>query len=146
MRTAAEGVPVCLTVTSLDGVMVARSAFESSFHYRSAVVFGRFERLEGEEKQHSLDVLVDHLIPGRRAEVRPSSPGELNKTMVLSLPIQEWSLKVSAGWPEDDDDDVAGPAWAGVVPLVRRAGPAVPAPDLRAGIPIPPSVVALTEE
>jgi nitroimidazol reductase NimA-like FMN-containing flavoprotein (pyridoxamine 5'-phosphate oxidase superfamily) len=145
MRTVADGGPACLTVTSIDGVMVARSAFESSFHYRSAVIFGRFVRLEGDRKQRALDALVEKLIPGRSAEVRPSSPGELNKTMVLALPIAEWSLKVSDGWPDDGDEDVAGPAWAGVVPLAQRAGAPRPAPNLRAGIPVPPSVRAFTD-
>lgn len=143
MRVVAAGAPACLAVTSLDGVMVARSAFESSFHYRSAVMFGRFERLEGDRKKQALDVLIDKLIPGRRAEVRPSAIGELNKTMVLSLPIEEWSLKVSDGWPDDEPEDIEGPAWAGVIPLTQHAGAALPAPDLRAGIPVPPSVVAM---
>ncbi len=144
MRTAAQGAPACLAVTSFDGIVVARSAFESSFHYRSAVIFGRFERLAADEKKQALDVLIDKLIPGRRAEVRPSSRKELSNTMVLALPIREWSLKVSQGWPEDDVSDMAGPAWAGVVPLAVQAGPARPSPDLRAGLPVPPSVAALT--
>jgi uncharacterized protein len=145
MRMAAQGAPACLAVTSLDGVVVARSAFESSFHYRSAVIFGRFERLEGDQKKQALDVLIDKLIPGRLAEVRPSSRKELSKTMVLSLPIVEWSLKVSDGWPSDDAADLAGPAWAGVVPLALHAGAALPSPDLRTGIDVPASVAELTQ-
>ena len=145
MRLAAGGAPACLAVTALDGIVVARSTFESTFHYRSAVIFGVFERLEGRRKERALDVVVEKLIPGRLSEVRRPSPGEINKTMVLSLPLETWSLKVSDGWPDDDDEDVAGPAWAGVVPLVQRAHSARPAPDLRTGIPIPASVAALTD-
>jgi len=129
MRSVAEGVPACLAVTSLDGMIVARSAFESSFRYRSAVIFGRFERLEGDTKRIALDAVVDKLVPGRLSEVRPSTTAERNKTLVLALPIEQWSLKVSAGWPEDGPEDVDGPAWAGVVPFGLRAGPALPAPD-----------------
>jgi nitroimidazol reductase NimA-like FMN-containing flavoprotein (pyridoxamine 5'-phosphate oxidase superfamily) len=143
MRAVADGAPVCVSVASLDGIIVARSAFESSLRYRSAAIFGRFGRLEGDEKDHGLDVLVEKLLPGRAAEVRPSSRSERDKTMVLALPIETWSLKVSDGWPDDDEADVAGDAWAGVVPLTYGVGPAQAAPDLRAGIPLPPSVVAL---
>lgn len=143
MRVAADGVPACLAVTSVDGVIVARSAFESSLRYRSAVIFGRFERLEGASKQRALDVVIEKLIPGRSSEVRASTPGELSRTMVLSMPIETWSLKVSGGWPEDGAEDVAGPAWAGVVPLAMCAGAPSAAPDLRPGIEVPPAVLAL---
>lgn len=143
MRAVAEGVPACLAVTTVDGLMVARSAFESSIHYQSAVLFGAFTPLRGSEKESALTALVEHLLPGRSAEVRPSTARELHRTMVLSMPIERWSLKVSDGWPEDDDEDVAGGAWAGVVPLFEVAGLPRPAPDLRAGIPVPPSVQQL---
>jgi len=143
MRTVAEGAPACLAVTSLDGMIVARSAFESSFRYRSAAIFGRFERLEGEAKLSALDAVVDKMLPGRLSEVRPSTAAERNKTLVLSLPIEQWSLKVSAGWPDDGPEDVGGPAWAGVVSFAVKAGPALPARDLREGISVPPSVSAL---
>jgi len=88
-------------------------------------------------------VLIDALLPGRSREVRPSTRKELAATMVLALPIAEWSLKVSDGWPEDTPDDIAGDAWAGVLPLVERAGDPRPAPDLRGGIPVPTSVRSL---
>lgn len=141
MRLAADGAPVCVEVTAADGVIVARSAFESSFRYRSAALFGTFTRLEGAEKEAALDVLTDKLIPGRVAEVRHSSAKELAATMVLALPVEQWSLKVSDGWPEDGEDDVAGDAWAGVVPVLPAAyGPPLPAPGLRSGIPVPSSV------
>lgn len=141
MRLAADGAPVCVGVTAIDGVVVARSTFESSFRYRSAVLFGTCSRLEGAAKEAALDVLANRLIPGRAAEVRRPSARELAATMVLALPLAEWSLKVSGGWPDDGEEDVAGDAWAGVLPTapVAYLDP-VPAPDLRPGIPVPDSV------
>ena len=141
MRALADGREVCLTVTALDGVVVARSAFESSFHYRSAVLYGRCTRLAGDQVEAALDALTERMLPGRTTEVRRPTARELAATMVLALPITEWSLKVSDGWPEDPDEDVAGPAWAGVVPLTPPSYDAPrPAPDLRDGIEVPPSV------
>lgn len=146
MRRAAQGGPACVAVTALDAVIVARTAFESSLRYRSAVVFGRFARLEGDDKARSLDAFIEKLIPGRGPEVRPSTPEELRQTMVLAMPIDTWSLKVSDGWPDDAEGDVAGPTWAGVVPFETTAGPPLRAPDLRSDIPVPPSVRALCGE
>ena len=144
MRRLAEGVPTALAVTSYDGLVVARSAFESSIRYRSAVLFGRCSTVT-DDKERYLDLVTEALIPGRTAEVRRPTKAELAATLVLSLPIEDWSLKVSAGWPEDEDDDVAGPAWAGVVPVRDAYDAPLPAPDLRDGIEVPPSVRALTE-
>lgn len=146
LRMAAAGAPVCVAVTAADGVIVARSAFESSLRYRSAVLFGTCERLQGAAKEAALDVLTGRLIPGRSAEVRRPTPKELAATMVLALAITEWSLKVSDGWPEDAEDDVAGDAWAGVVPMTMGYGPPAPAPDLRPGIAVPLSVRRLAGE
>jgi nitroimidazol reductase NimA-like FMN-containing flavoprotein (pyridoxamine 5'-phosphate oxidase superfamily) len=141
MRQLATGAPTCLTVTAVDGVVVARSAFESSLHYRSAVLFGRCTPLDdADAKARALDAITERLIPGRTAEIRRPNARELAATLVLRLPITEWSLKISAGWPEDPDDDVAGEAWAGVVPRMIGHGAPRPAPDLRAGIDVPPSV------
>jgi uncharacterized protein len=138
MRRLASGTPTCLAVTALDGVVVARSAFESSLHYRSAVLFGSCT--VASDKEHALDLITERLIPGRSAEIRRPRNAELAATLVLVLPIVEWSLKISDGWPEDPDDDIAGEAWAGVVPQLTSYGEPLPAPDLRAGIPIPHSV------
>ena len=140
MRAAAGGAPVSLAVTAVDALVVARSAFESSIRYRSAVLFGTCTPLEGDAKAAALDVLTEHLLPGRVAEVRRPSAKELAATLVLALPIDEWSLKVSGGWPEDEPDDVDGDAWAGIVPLRTGYGAPVAAPDLRDGIPVPRSV------
>lgn len=144
LRRMADGTPTSLAVTSFDGLVVARSAFESSMRYRSAVLFGQCSAItDPDEKRCALDVITDALIPGRTKEVRPSTAKELAAVLVLALPIDEWSLKVSEGWPDDPDDDVAGPAWAGVLPVMQRYGEPRAAPDLREGIAVPESVRAL---
>jgi nitroimidazol reductase NimA-like FMN-containing flavoprotein (pyridoxamine 5'-phosphate oxidase superfamily) len=143
MRRLATGVPTALAVTAYDGLVVARSAFESSIRYRSAVVFGRCAHVT-EDKERFLDLVTEALIPGRSAEVRRPTRAELAATLVLALPIEDWSLKISAGWPEDEEDDVAGPAWAGVVPGRNVYDAPLAAPDLRPGIEVPASVRALT--
>jgi uncharacterized protein len=145
MRLLAVGTPVAVSITSMDAVVVARSRFESSFRYRSAVVRGVPVVLEGDAKLRALDVLVERLLPGRLAETRDSDAKELAATMVLALPLDDWVLKVSDGWPEDTDEDLAGDAWAGVVPLVTSYAEPVPAPDLRPGIDVPDSVRALRD-
>ena len=143
LRRLAGGAPACLAVTALDGLVVARSAFESSIHYRSAVLFGTCVALDGADKARALDLVTDALLPGRVAEIRRPHDRELSATMVLGLPIEQWSLKISAGWPDDPDDDIAGDAWAGVVPIAASHGDPLPAPDLRAGIELPASVTRL---
>jgi uncharacterized protein len=144
MRGVAAGRQVCVTVTDLNGIVVARSSFESSFRYRSAVLFGTFAQLSGSDASRALDVIIEHFLPGRRAEIRGTSRRELAATMVLAMPIQDWSLKISGSWPTDPADDVAGSTWAGVIPFHVQYGDPLPAPDLRAGIPVPASVRALT--
>jgi nitroimidazol reductase NimA-like FMN-containing flavoprotein (pyridoxamine 5'-phosphate oxidase superfamily) len=145
MRALSAGAPAAVSVTALDGVVVARSAFESSFRYRSAVVFGVFETVAVAEKVGYLNAVTEKFIPGRVEELRDSTRRELAATLTLRMPIaaDNWSLKVSAGWPEDPDEDVAGDAWAGVVPMTVAYGTPEQAPDLRAGIPVPASVRAL---
>ncbi|HEX8095912.1 pyridoxamine 5'-phosphate oxidase family protein [Jatrophihabitans sp.] len=140
LRLIATGIPVSLAVTALDGLLVARTAFESSMHYRSAVLFGRCAALEGAEKLAALDKLTDALIPGRVAEVRRPSAKELAATLVLRMTVEDWTIKISDGQPDDLAEDVAGPAWAGVLPLVSRYAEAREAPDLRPGIEVPDSV------
>jgi nitroimidazol reductase NimA-like FMN-containing flavoprotein (pyridoxamine 5'-phosphate oxidase superfamily) len=140
LRLLATGIPVSLAVTALDGMLVARTAFESSMHYRSAVLFGRCTPLEGEQKLAALDALTEALIPGRVAEVRRPSAKELAATLALRLTVEDWTIKVAHSQPDDLAEDVAGPAWAGIVPLVSRYTEALDAPDLRPGIEVPPSV------
>jgi uncharacterized protein len=146
MRRAATGQAVCVTVTALDGIIVARSAFESSFRYRSAVLFGAFTPVPESGKRSALRTITERILPGRSAEVREQLAREIAATLVLRMPISEWSIKVSDGWPTDNDDDVAGPAWAGVIPFGRPPRePPLPAPDLRPGIPCPPSVTGMAD-
>ncbi|MBV9592847.1 MAG: pyridoxamine 5'-phosphate oxidase family protein [Actinobacteria bacterium] len=144
MRSLAAGAPTSLAVTAFDGLVLARSAFESSMRYRSAVIFGRCAPVS--DRRRALDVITDALIPGRVAELRAPTAKELAATLVLELPIERWSVKVSAGWPEDPESDVAGPAWAGVVPVGLIYLPPRPAPDLRAGIALPESVRRLSPD
>ncbi len=135
----ATGTPVCVTVTHVDGLVLARSLFESSMHYRSAVVLGSVEVLEGEAQERALGVLSDHLLPGRADEVRSNLRKELAATLVLAVPLDRWSVKVSASPADDPDDGEDRSVWAGVVPLWTQAGPPVPAGDVPAGEPAPDS-------
>jgi uncharacterized protein len=140
MRALAAGRPTCITVTLLDGVVVARSQFESSMQYRCGMVFGSFWVLHGREKLRALEVLAQRLLPGIEGQ-RPPSARELAATAILAMPIESWSVKVSAGPPEDDAGDLDRPVWAGVVPLRQVWGEPVPAPDLAAAAPAAPEAI-----
>jgi nitroimidazol reductase NimA-like FMN-containing flavoprotein (pyridoxamine 5'-phosphate oxidase superfamily) len=140
MRALAAGAPVCVSVTHLDGLVYARSAFESSMRYRSATVLGTATEVPPAERLRALEVLTEHLLPGRWAELRAPLPRELAATSVLRLPLAEWSVKVSTGFSEDPPDDLAQPVWAGVVPLAVATGAPVDAPDLGPGRPVPAHV------
>ena len=148
MRALAAGAPAAVAVTALDGVVVARSGFESSFRYRSAVLFGVFERVPEPDKLGYLETLTDKFIPGRVAELRASTRSELAATMALRMSIgaDNWSLKVSAGWPDDPESDVASGAWAGVVPMAVIYGAPLSAPDCDPSAPLPESVRLLSRE
>jgi nitroimidazol reductase NimA-like FMN-containing flavoprotein (pyridoxamine 5'-phosphate oxidase superfamily) len=143
-RALASGVDVCLTVTLVDGLVLARSAFHHSMNYRSVVVLGRATAVVGDEKRHALEVIMDHLAPGRWGEAREPNDVELRQTSVLRLPVDEASAKVRKGGPLDDEEDLALPVWAGVVPLESRFAPVVPADDLAPGIEPSPSALALS--
>lgn len=109
LRQLAAGAPTCLAVTAFDGLVVARSAFESSMRYRRAVLFGQYHAItEQDAKRRALDTITNAFIPGRSAEVRASTAKELAAVLVLALPIAEWSLKASEGWPDDPPHDVPG--------------------------------------
>jgi nitroimidazol reductase NimA-like FMN-containing flavoprotein (pyridoxamine 5'-phosphate oxidase superfamily) len=138
LRLAAEE-PVCVAVTHLDGLVFARTTFESSMHYRSAVVHGVAETLSGDEKEEALRVLSDHLFPGRSAEVRASTSRELAATLVLRLPLASASVKVSDGPPEPGDEE-SDDVWSGVLPLQLVAGAPVAAAQVRPGVGVPQSV------
>ena len=141
LRSLAAGATACVTVTDVGGIVVARSAFESSIVYRSAMVFGTFT--PATDQVAALAVLTDHVLPGRSTEVRPSTPKELAATLALEMPIDQWSLRASDHWPEDPPEDIAGDAWAGIVRYGPRPAIAEQAPDLAPGIPVPPSVRSL---
>ena len=139
LRLAGAGAPVCVTVTLIDGLVLARSVFEHSVNYRSVVVLGEARLVEGpEEKLAALRALTEQLVPGRWADVRAPSRRELKATAVLSLPIEEASAKVRSGPPGDGDGpDREWPAWCGVIPLRTVAQAPVPDPGRAVDVPAP---------
>lgn len=141
LKTLRAGVEVCVTVTLVDGLVMARSAFHHSMNYRSVVVFGRARVVESdEEKLSALRAFTEHVAPARWDEVRQPSRQELNATLVLALRLDEASAKVRTGPPVDDEDDYALPVWAGVIPLTLSAGEVIPDPRLAAGTPLSSSL------
>jgi uncharacterized protein len=146
LRTARDGgLDVCVTVTLVDGLVLARSAFHHSVNYRSVVVHGTAEVVtDPAEKTAALDALVDAVVPGRTAGTRAPDRKELAATTVLRLPLAEVSVKARSGPPSDDPEDLEGPHWAGVLPLAVVPGAPVPAPDLTPGIPTPAHVTTWT--
>ena len=135
------GIPVCVTVTHLDGLVLARSAFHHSMNYRSAMVLGMAQEVvDPEERWAALRAIVDHVVPGRWDEVRPPSENELRATLVLRLAIDEASAKIRTGPPVDDDEDYGLPFWAGELPMRPTLGPAVADPRLAPGISVPAHV------
>jgi nitroimidazol reductase NimA-like FMN-containing flavoprotein (pyridoxamine 5'-phosphate oxidase superfamily) len=138
MKNLDSGIRCCVTITLLDGLVLARSAFNSSMHYRSVMIFGIAKSLTSyEQKEHGLNLLTEHLLPGRMADIRPSSRKEVNATMLLSLPLETFTVKVSKAPPDDPAKDLESAAWAGVVPLQLKAGKPIAAPDLAEGIALP---------
>ena len=141
LKTLQGGLPVCLTVTLVDGLVLARSAFHHSMNYRSVVVLGDAEAVtDNGEKWDALHAIVEHVAPGRWSEVREPSAKELAGTLVLRLPIEEASAKVRTGPPLDDEEDYALECWAGVLPLRLTPGTPVPDPRMPEGRPLPASV------
>ena len=138
LRTLSGGVDACVTVTIIDGLVLARSAFHHSMNYRSVVIFGRATLVEdSEEKMAALLALSEHIIRGRWAEVREPTEQEMKQTTVLSMPLEEASAKVRTGPPLDDEEDYAMDVWAGVVPLRLVADEPIKDPRLPDGIQIP---------
>jgi uncharacterized protein len=136
VRQLSSGLDVCVTVTIVDGLVLARSAFHHSMNYRSAVVLGCARLVtDHEEKVAALRRFTDHVVPGRWAELRPMTDQELKGTAVLALPIEEASAKVRTGPPLDDPADLQWPVWAGVVPLTTTPGALVPDAHVMAGVP-----------
>ena len=138
LRGMKEGVPICVTVTLLDGLVLARSVFNHSMNYRSVVILGKANLVEdGEEKLAALRVLSEHILPGRWNEARQPNQQELTATSVLRVPIEEFSAKVRTGPPIDDQEDCSLPTWAGVIPLEMHAGVPINDPQLDPGCTVP---------
>ena len=138
LNTAGEEVDLCVTVTIADGLVVARSAFNSSLNYRSVVVIGKACAIhDGPAKWDALRALTDGLIPGRWDDCRQPTELELKATWILSMPLSEASAKIRTGGPNDDDEDLALDYWAGVIPFVKDVLPPVPHDALRADIELP---------
>jgi hypothetical protein len=138
LRTMRGELSVCITVTLLDGLVLARSAFHHSMNYRAVVVLGGVtEVTDPEEKTRALEAIVEHMAPGRWDEVRPPTAQEVKATMVLRLPITEASAKVRSGGPIDDAEDMTWPCWAGHVPVRLVALPPVAAPAVQPGFAAP---------
>lgn len=142
LRMLAAGAPVCLTVSLLDGLVLARSAMHHSANYRSAMLVGKASCVEDPaEKRAAMEAVIEHIVPGRWREVRAPTDNELKATSVLAIPIEEASAKARTGGPVDDEEDYALRAWAGVIPLSAQAGAPTPDPRLRPGIE-PPAYVS----
>lgn len=140
LRALRDGAPACLTVSLLDGLVLARAAMHHSANYRSVMLLGQARVVESEqEKLLALEAIVEHIVPGRSAEARPPSENELKATTVLALGIDETSAKIRSGPPQDDEEDHALPIWAGVIPLVTEAREPQPDPRLDPAIAAPRS-------
>jgi uncharacterized protein len=135
LRTLADGVQIGVTVTLIDGIVMARSGFHSSMNYRSVVILGRATQVEGrDEKLAAMAAFSEQVMPGRWKDLRETTDAELKGTLVLSLPLKEVSAKVRSGPPKDDEVDYALPLWAGIVPLKLTAGNPINDPRLPTGI------------
>ena len=134
-----QGLPVCLTVTHLDGIVVARSTFHSSVNYRSVMVFGQAKPVGNDRKSYALEVITNQIINGRWEEARPPHEKELKGTTVLAIEIESASAKIRTGGPNDEKEDYDLDIWAGIIPLRMIAGTPVADEWLREGLPIPPS-------
>lgn len=138
LRNLKEGVPVCVTVTLLEGLVLARSLFNHSMNYRSVVILGKATLVDDPaEKLEALRTLSEHILPGRWDDSRQPNERELKATSVLRVPIEEFSAKVRLGPPVDDAEDLSFPTWAGVIPLEMKAGEPISDPKLEAGREVP---------
>jgi nitroimidazol reductase NimA-like FMN-containing flavoprotein (pyridoxamine 5'-phosphate oxidase superfamily) len=141
MKTMAGGAPACLTVSLIDGLVLARSAMHHSANYRSAILLGKARPVEDPaEKRRAFEAIVERIVPGRWSEVRPPTDKEMRATAVVAIGIEEASAKIRRGPPADDEEDYELDAWAGVIPLTQSVGAPQPDPLLRAGIELPEHV------
>jgi hypothetical protein len=131
-------VEICMTVTFVDGLVVARSTYNTDINYRSVVIIGDASEVKDlEEKRIGLEALVEHIIPGRTADARPPTEKELRSTMLLKLPLTESSAKIRTGWPSDEEEDYDLSIWAGVIPFAHRILPPLADPALRFELGVP---------
>ena len=138
LRSIKQGLPVAIAVTLVDGIRFARSMFEHSMNYRTVIVYGRAEEVtDRDELSRVFDAITDHVAPGRSADARPPHDGELRQTTFVRLPLDECSAKVSEGFPEEPDDDLALDVWAGILPLRTVPGEPMPDPLLREDTEVP---------
>jgi nitroimidazol reductase NimA-like FMN-containing flavoprotein (pyridoxamine 5'-phosphate oxidase superfamily) len=134
------GQECCVTITHLDGLVLARSAFNHSMNYRSAMIYGRFETVAESAKRRALEDFMEHLAPGRQAQVRTGSDKEYAATTVMRIPLAEAACKTRSGPPDDDEEDLGIAAWAGVLPLAQARG--TPVPDAQCAVAAPDYVRA----
>jgi nitroimidazol reductase NimA-like FMN-containing flavoprotein (pyridoxamine 5'-phosphate oxidase superfamily) len=134
-KTLATGVSCAVSVTILDALVLARSAFESSMNYRSALILGVAHELDGAQKLNAFHALTDHLFPERRASLR--NDDEIKQTTILALPMDEASVKISSKFPADDEEDLSWPVWAGNIPIEHRYGAPIPDPRMTTPLPLP---------
>ncbi len=133
-----EQVQICMTVTFVDGLVVARSTYNTDINYRSVVILGSASEVKDlDEKRRGLDLMVDHIVPGRSRDARPPTEKELRSTMLLRLPLDECSAKVRTGFPLDEEEDYDLEIWAGVIPFTTVIEAALPDPDLRVAVGMP---------
>jgi uncharacterized protein len=137
-RGARGGVEICMTVTFVEGLVVARSTYNTDINYRSVVILGSATEVKDlDEKRRGLELMVDHIVPGRSRDARPPTEKELRSTMLLRLPLNECSAKIRTGFPHDEEEDYELEIWAGVIPFTTVIKDAVPDPDLRTGVAMP---------
>ncbi len=142
-----SGAGACVTVTLVDGLVLARSAFHHSMNYRSVVILARGVAIvDSGTKSRILEALVEHTVPGRLHDARPPSKKELDATKVVALPIDEASAKIRTGPPVDDESDYALPVWAGVIPLLHIAGTPLPDPKLSGHLDVPAYVTGYARQ
>jgi nitroimidazol reductase NimA-like FMN-containing flavoprotein (pyridoxamine 5'-phosphate oxidase superfamily) len=146
MRLLAQNPSVCISITELNALKVARSTFNSGMHYRAAVIFGKAELVSDEDKLRALDALSDGLIPGRNSEARPTTKKELAATIIISVELDETSVKISKNEVDDPEEDLNLGYWAGIIPLTTIAGRAIPADAESESLPIPPSIQRFIEK
>jgi nitroimidazol reductase NimA-like FMN-containing flavoprotein (pyridoxamine 5'-phosphate oxidase superfamily) len=145
MRILAENPDVCVGITELTALKVARSTFNSGMHYRSVVIFGKAQLVSDDEKLHALDALSDSMIPGRVPESRPTTKKELAATIIVSVELDETSVKISTNEVDDPEEDMNHGYWAGIVPIQTSWGSPIPADAESRSLPVPESIQRLTD-